>query len=365
MEDEGFQFIINDINEFKNEAKTYNSELLIVFHDLFEGRIYAPNDYYKFLKIINLADENKLNYYILLDRDQRRLHTMSEEGLKNVMFIDWFVFFNYIYNVQTKTQQRNRLWNKDANKGLFTPGKVDRYHRCVLLSRLWEDKQLDKIAWSFNPSPTELVHTQKILNYNDKKFNEFVKDCTRSLDITPIDNTKQFNHVGYPYDCNLYKKTLFSIIAESDFSGLIGTTFKWIPKFTEKTYRAIANKHPFIFSGCVGLVHQFEEKGYRTFTKYLPVPNYNKIENDKDRMEATIENIVNFSSICKNNVEDIILDVEYNYYLFEKKFHEESEKLDVIFGLPQPIESYTNHSLFLKNNWPMSQGEHNYQKVVI
>ena len=47
------------------------------------------------------------------------------------------------------------------------------------------------------------------------------------------------HYIGYPYDSALYQRTNFSIVAETHFDG----NQEFHP--TEKTYRAIANMHPF------------------------------------------------------------------------------------------------------------------------
>lgn len=367
MSDEGLHTIEQDIIQFQKEAGSYNSELLLVFHDLFEGRIYSKDQLNKFTSVMDLAEKYNIKYYILLDEDQRYLSSVPEENFRNVIFLDWFVFVNYIYNVQTPSQDRNKKWNSSATKGLFTPGKIDRFNRCMLISKLWENDDLHKLIWSFFPTEIEKENTKKILKYNDYRFDKFIKECTRVLDLVPQTNTGNFNHVGYPYDANLYKKTLFSVIAESDFGGYDPNhNFIWAPKYTEKTYRAIANKHPIIFSWHKGLVKRFEEKGFKSFKDYLAVPHYNDIENDKERIKATVENIVKFSSTYHPHIENIKNDIEHNYNLLETKFNNELSKLkNMIFDLPQPMQGYIDPYTFLELQWPTNVGTCTYQKAVI
>tara|TARA_B100000579_G_scaffold423029_1_gene425711 strand:- start:391 stop:1341 length:951 start_codon:yes stop_codon:yes gene_type:complete len=83
---------------------------------------------------------------------------------------------------------------------------------------------------------------------------------TETLDDIKVDNN---HYLGYPYDERLYRISNFSLIAETHFDG----NQEFHP--TEKTYRAIANKHPFIVASTPQFLTNLKSKGYRTFSDLI------------------------------------------------------------------------------------------------
>jgi len=83
---------------------------------------------------------------------------------------------------------------------------------------------------------------------------------TEALDDIRVENN---HYLGYPYDDKLYRITNFSLIAETHFDG----NQEFHP--TEKTYRAIANKHPFIVASTPFFLSKLKHKGYRTFSNLI------------------------------------------------------------------------------------------------
>jgi|SRR6056300_66119 len=122
---------------------------------------------------------------------------------------------------------------------------------------------------------------------------------------SPDNAVYENNHyLGYPYDVKLYKHHNLSIIAETHFDQ----NQEFHP--TEKTYRAIANSHPFIIASTPYFLTKLHNKGYQTFNKYWN-ENYDFTINDADRLQQltdsikySIENIFysNIKNICYHNL---------------------------------------------------------------
>ena len=83
---------------------------------------------------------------------------------------------------------------------------------------------------------------------------------TKTLDDIQVEGN---HYLGYPYDERLYRITNFSLIAETHYDG----NQEFHP--TEKTYRAIANKHPFIVASTPFFLSNLRKKGYRTFSDLI------------------------------------------------------------------------------------------------
>ena len=115
------------------------------------------------------------------------------------------------------------------------------------------------------------------------------------------------HYLGYPYDVSLYQKTNFSLIAETHFEH----NQEFHP--TEKTYRAIANCHPFIIASTPDFLGCMKRKGYKTFGHIID-ETYDTIENHQERLDMVIHSLkgalnksyIDFEEIVKYNKEVLI-----------------------------------------------------------
>lgn len=134
--------------------------------------------------------------------------------------------------------------NTDTGKFLFFVGKPFKYHRIGLLYRLYKADLLKSCDWSFRINDAIYDKTRQCLpNVSDQEFDEFVKNTIRTLDDINIflgPKGDRFEYEGHPYDTSLYANTSFSLISETMVKPNC---------LTEKTWRTISNRHPFIILG--------------------------------------------------------------------------------------------------------------------
>jgi hypothetical protein len=206
------------------------------------------------------------------------------------------------------------------------------------MSKLWENNLLDKIDWSFYtyPDNKEYIHKTFLSHYDDSTFEKFIRESTRSLDFT-VNIESDLNCTGYPFDPDLYRNTSFSIITESDFNIDHYDQPEFTPKITEKTYRTIINKHPFICAWYPGMIKKLKSKGYRTFEEYTANPNYNNIKDLDARIDGIVTNIETFHERLNRPevIEKVKADIEYNYQHYLNNVYIEIAKLQPIFDLRQ------------------------------
>jgi len=115
------------------------------------------------------------------------------------------------------------------------------------------------------------------------------------------------HYLGYPYDVSLYEKTNFSLISETHFEH----NQEFHP--TEKTYRAIANSHPFIVASTPYFLSDLREKGYKTFSHVID-ETYDTMSLPEDRLTmiihaletALMKSYVDFQEIVQYNKEVLI-----------------------------------------------------------
>jgi hypothetical protein len=327
--------LADDIKELMDEASSLNAKLHVVLLDVIEGRIYSEDVFKMLLDVERILKSFDIEYTIILDGDNESHSVIS--GIDHIVYSDFMVMSCYANSILSPDQDISESWNNDKLKGLWMVGRAERPHRAPLMSKLWESKLLDTIDWSFYiyESNRDYIRKTFLIHYDDKTFDRFVSDTARTLDFTVPINDLSFT--GFPFDVTLYKNTSFSIITESDFGINDANGMVWIPKLTEKTYRTIINRHPFICAWYPGMLDKIKNKGYRTFEEYTVDPNYNTIPDLNLRLDAVVKNIQCFQSYLNdpNNVDKVRDDIEHNYQQYLKNLEAELSKLAHIFELPQ------------------------------
>jgi hypothetical protein len=304
--------------------------------DVSEGRVYIDDSPAMLVELEQVIKSFDIGYTFILDGEYEDLSEVK--GVSNIIYSDFLAFSSYINSIDSEDQECNEFWNNTKTKGLWTIGRVERPHRAILMSKLWENNLLDRIDWSFYtyPDNKDYIHKTLLSHYDDLTFEKFIKDCTRSLDFT-ANTDDNFHPSGYPFDPNLYRNTSFSIVTESDFNIYDYHQPEFTPKITEKTYRTIINKHPFISAWFPGMIKKLKSKGYRTFEEYTTNPNYNEIRNLDDRLNAMVTSIDTFHEQLNRPevLEKVRADVEHNYQHYLKQCEIEIAKLQPIFDLAQ------------------------------
>ena len=228
--------------------------------------------------------------------------------------INYYIAWAFI-KIILDNHPANARWNHSADKALFLMGKAEKVHRVGLLAKLYERKLLDRLDWSFRPDPGITEHCKKILwNYSDRNFKKFLNTCVKDLDPinTTLNNDSTFHYLGFPYDVKMYENTCLSILSESEF-GYIPAGYEWI---TEKTWRVIANRQPFIMASSSGTLARLKSFGFRTFENYMLHTEYDHIPDQFARLEAIVDNIEYFMKTYHDHIDSINADVEHNFQLF-------------------------------------------------
>jgi len=352
--------ILDDIAHFEDQVRQENFKVYLMLMDVMEGRVYSKEEAKIIDDIRTLVSSMGYGYVFVLDSDQLHLSEIPESP--DIIFINQLSVVTYARTILNPLQETNPKWNSSASKGLFIPGKMDRPHRIHLITKLWEDQSLGHLEWSMNMSADEEARCLSLLDNNVEKFELLKKGCVRSLDLQKAEeyDSGDFAFNGFPYDVNLYSDNLFSIITESDFSGQIGRRNHWLPKLTEKTYRAIVNRHPFICCWYPGMVKHIESMGFKSFKEYMPIPDYNEPESLQERISKTAYNIAHFDP---SKYEDQIReDVEHNYNHFVSIAEAEIAKMQRVFDLSQKrnpdfgmtlnrFVGFNFPTTFLSRNW--------------
>lgn len=234
--------------------------------------------------------------------------------------IYWYDYLARItYNAYLARPERlSTKWDYRSRKLLVVTGIPHRYNRIRLLYKLYKENLLsnDICIWSFfKPFSEESWNEcRRFLNdIDDTEFEKFMNYAVRTLDDVKVIGAKfaaQTMVEDFSLPLELYSETCLSLIPEAH-------CYPDQPKYdiSERTSRAILNRHPFLIAGTQGNTDYLKSLGYKTFEEYFPL-RYD----DTDDLEQTLDNIVantkHFLSIMESSSKEIEEDVEHNYNNF-------------------------------------------------
>ena len=102
-----------------------------------------------------------------------------------------------------------------------------------------------------------------------------------------------------------YDRTCFSLVVESYIRGATVVT--------EKTFKAIAFKHPFIIYGGYNILSLLRTMGFETYDNLFD-ETYDKIINVDEKIKKLIDNINNYKNVPYDTI--TLGKIEHNYNLF-------------------------------------------------
>jgi len=210
-------------------------------------------------------------------------------------------------------------WNPTATKFLFMGGVPNRENRIVLLDKFYQAGLLEQAEWSFfKPWTTEqsIWCRTALSHYTDAEYEIFLNICERKLDDVYADSKEYgtapekqtFDWCKDPawVDPGIYNNTVLSVVSEGLPQDLsLNTAF-----MTEKMWRVFAQQHPFILSGTNDMMAYIKRLGFKTFEKYMRIPNY------VEDLDAIVENTQGFLEDYPKYEQQIKADCSYNYYRF-------------------------------------------------
>lgn len=159
--------------------------------------------------------------------------------------------------------------------------------------------------------------------FGPRFFRLFYEIETRK-EIFPLKLTGNNVHDYSLEDHDLYKKSYISIVSETDFFQIHyqNKTVSFNCTYpTEKTFRPIKARHPFIIASRPHFLKHLRSQGYKTFHPHIN-EYYDDLDNDEQRMTAIVSEMERLSKysdeewasflyhtnhICQHNFETLIL----------------------------------------------------------
>lgn len=295
------------LNGFSNNRRVYVTGNLKISQNF---KSYMLPDYYEKKFVQNYTNFwhfrhlGKIDEYYCVDyfEEDHRNYYLNDDNIKTLRD-DPAHFFNY---------------NKKKLNFLFYNRRF-RHHRLALISEIFRNK-LDKDCYMSCLPPDEDL--KKINNIHEKAKLLLVEEESFVYLDQYIKNIKKINLPNESYDitkmtCNKtdsyhFSDTWFSLISETEYDN--ESLF-----LTEKTWKPIANWHPFVIWGNPGSLHYLRSRGYETFPEIFN-ESYDNEENHALRLQMILKEIKRFCTLPNSEknfaIESIREKLYYNRKLY-------------------------------------------------
>ena len=214
---------------------------------------------------------------------------------------------------------------KLKNKKFLCFNKMPRDSRLELIAQLIKLNLIKDSYYSFDPLYDEWYN-----NIDNEYISSEAKQCIKdNLSIFPLrlNLTKERNN---PWDLNsedmmYHNDSYFSVVTETVFyrnKSLYSYNTESSRYITEKTYKPIIAKHPFIIVSYPGTLKFLREIGYKTFSPFID-ETYDEIEDCDIRLKTIVSEIERLCRMSddqwitwQNNIKEI---VEHNHNIIVNK----------------------------------------------
>ena len=264
------------------------------------GENYLPFLVEKIHRISNLVSHvvDPLNlFYISGSPNAREVYDrLYTENMSKETYWRGKISIIAVHSFQYYSQQHFHVYNNNVNyeikeksKDFLSFNKMPREHRVRLLENMLSTNHISKGYMSFEGDP---VWIAGIDNMSDEFVH--VKQNKHLLPIRLNITDERF----YPIDIRdddlkYFDDSYYSIVTETCFytstTTLDGSLF-----ISEKTYKCLSLKHPFILLARPQTIAELRKIGYKTFSPMID-ESYDSIEDDTERFNAIWAEITRLS----------------------------------------------------------------------
>lgn len=243
-------------------------------------------------------------------------------------------FFNTInVNLNTEHIKKNYI---SLNSG------IKRTHRLMWYSLLKEKNLLNKGFVSFNkPNKKSLEFTgpkninkvkykipnslEFIYNSSSMKSNEKINIRNKQIkkSLLGVDNNESYKNFSENKIDNL-EEVVFDLEQSAFVNITTETSFNYpVYRITEKTFKPIVSKRPFILLSMPGSLTKLKDRGFKTFDRWWN-EDYDNILDNEERILAVLDLVERISYKSLIEVKNIIFEMQeildHNYNHFHNDF---------------------------------------------
>lgn len=232
----------------------------------------------------------------------------------DIMYSNHFgrIFFNK--HLPDQPVITSAIQNTDA-RDYNSLNRVYRPHRGAHYYLLSRDVILHKGIVSFNNVPEYLdTHGSHLVDLSPVEYG-------MSLKTQFIDGDWSVENAANKYNIHIYQNSLLTVVTETKFN-------EDVVFLTEKVFKPIALGHPMILFASAGTLRGLEELGFKIDWCGID-PSYNDIKDDKDRLAATHQVLVDWCNLPREEkilrIENSMETINHNFNLIRQRdFYKEA-----------------------------------------
>ena len=325
-----------------SKIQDINSDHYLILENFHEGYNKLIPDLYTYvLEKYNIPPKKFVYYTGALDIQFMLDDYVAEHG-KTPFNLELMLEFEYTtwerYHLFTEHLKHepmpNTLQHKNYDKKFLNFNRRWRPHRPLLVALLKATDLLDKGYVSLGKADDDCNWQNQInyiietTRYHNKVFTMLWNKRYDILNLPDLYLDTQdlvTNRASIELNSsirNLYENTYFSVISETNYFKNIEHANETSCFLSEKVFKALLFKHPFILASTPNTLKYVRALGYKTFSPLIN-EDYDSIENDHERMLAILKEIhrlsklegkalITFLDFCKEVV-------EYNFNLLINK----------------------------------------------
>ena len=214
--------------------------------------------------------------------------------------------------------------------------RMPRFHRKLFMAMMEQKQLIDMGLNSFDiredistgdPKVDDTTFTTEYLSqYNAQhltdSYNKFLTRLPLQLNrTTERENPTELDESDVMY----YNTSYFSVVSETEYSVHDKTSLEKFPSifYSEKIYKPLMMKHPFILIGFPGSLNYLRKLGYQTFAPYID-ESYDEITDDYERMTRIVTEIERLCYLSNEDWVKLQTDLQsvvthnYNWVMSEK-----------------------------------------------
>lgn len=323
-----FVFNYNDIPELGEKSDITLSKIrecknkkVIIIHIGFNLNITVQWNKLNLINAIQLLEVNSENLYIFVPVKLDKLFVDEQfPGCHCFAYDEWaHEYRSYVIDKNNKIHDHTI---EEKRFGLF----VRRYEkeRLNFFLSLLNRKLLKYFHYTF----TNLIspHIPKYADYEQLEkdidtvnLTNRAKTWIKSIPYT-VGELHSHTDSAYPLRLENYiQRSQFIIVQETGAAYLAPTSI------TEKTFKAIYHKKPFIILGHHKILNILRDDGFETFSPYIN-EDYDLHSSYSDRVDTIIKEVERFSQMNEDQFNDFLKNIEpiirHNYDRLIKKFNE-------------------------------------------
>jgi hypothetical protein len=314
-------------------------EARLVFDLIDEGQFEpALHKAYSILRHCKNVDYSKV-YYLTGAFEGKRLYDeyCKRRGIPDHQRIHIYVgnmWEQFTMSKEAKTPERGPYDTGLRSKLFLCFNRMLRTHRMVLVGLMENAGLIDRGYCSFFLEGKDNFNLNGIDNHlktvvHAHTYNETWRGLNRLRDTgrLPLKLNIEQNvnmNVIQASDLEYYDNSYFSLVTETHFFPTVWFDSFMLHEviFTEKTYKPIAMKHPFLIVGPQWHLYHLRSLGYKTFHPWIN-ETYDTIANHEKRLFAILQEVTRLSQFTneqwlewQQGVKDI---VEHNYAVIHSR----------------------------------------------